>query len=125
MHDGFSKSDRTRIRLLGGLAWERLLRAELMDIRTSIDAMDGEKLSPFDVNDLIHKFHEGASQELFSSFSHSLPWLAVCRAHLDGVLTDDDLTEASDKIRDGLNKFAADYATLHGVENSSNATNAG
>ena len=82
---------------------------------------DGE-LSPFDVNDQIHKFHDGVSQELFSSFSGSLPWFAVCGAHVDGILTDDDLTGARETVLDGTKKFAVDYATLHDIETATDST---
>jgi hypothetical protein len=68
--------------------------------------MDAGNLSPFDANDAVHQFHNGISRELYNLYAVSDPWLAVCRAHYDGVLTDDDFAEASDNIRDGLKQFA-------------------
>jgi hypothetical protein len=71
-------------------------------------------MTSFDVTDRIHRFHDGAARDLYKQFSNSLPWLAVCRAHLDGVLTNDDITDASGDIRDGIWEFAASFAKLAG-----------
>lgn len=112
MHGDFTKSDRKRIRQLADLAWERGLRFELRKIAVAIEEMESGRLTPFDVTDHIHRFHDGVSRDLYSQFSGSLPWLAVCRAYFDGVLTDDDITDASGDIRDGIREFAASLAKL-------------
>jgi Arc/MetJ-type ribon-helix-helix transcriptional regulator len=39
-------------------------------------------------------------------YSASDPWFAVCRAHYDGVLTDEDFVNASDRVRAGMRLFA-------------------
>ena len=57
-----TKADRRRVWDLAGIAWERELRCELSKIAAAIEQMENNSLSPFDVNDLIHKFHNGASQ---------------------------------------------------------------
>ena len=74
--------------------------------------MERGRLTPYDVTDRIHKFLDGAARDLYKQFSNSLPWLAVCRAHLDGVLKDEDIADAPDKIRDGIREFAARLAKL-------------
>jgi hypothetical protein len=112
MQGDFTKSDRKRIRQLADLAWERGLRFELRKIAVAIEEMDSGRLTPFDVTDRIHKFHDGASRDLYNQFSISLPWLAVCRACFDGVLTDEDITDVSSDIRDGIREFAASVAKL-------------
>lgn len=105
----FTKSERKTIRKLAALAWERQLRSELHKIATAISDMDKELLTPFEVNEIIHDFHNGISRKLFHRYSDSQPWFSVCRAHYDKVFSDDELTEASDKIRDGFRKFAKDF----------------
>ena len=114
MQDNLTKSERKRIRQLAGLAWERGLRTELRKIGTAIEEMDSGRLTPFDVTECIHKFHEGAARDLYKQFSGSLPWLEVCRAHFDGVLTDDDTVDASENIRNGIREFAMTFARLEG-----------
>ena len=57
-------------------------------------------------------FHNGASRDLYKQYSQSLPWAGVCRAYIDRVLTDDDLVDASDEIRNGIGSFVASIARL-------------
>lgn len=74
--------------------------------------MESGGLTPFDVTDRIHQFHDGPARDLYTQFSKSVPWLEVCRAHFDGVLTDDDLADAGDNIRDGIREFGVSLAKL-------------
>ena len=99
MQEKHSKADRKFIRTLAGIAWERQLRDELIKIGDVITEMESGGLSPFDVSDRVHQFHNGISRELFTRYSVSDPWFAVCRAHCYGVLTDEDLVNASDNVR--------------------------
>ena len=112
MSGDLTKADKKKVRQLAGIAWERELRSEILGIAAAINEMENGLLSPFDVNDRIHKFHNGASRDLFKQYSQSLPWSGVCRAYIDRVLTDDDLVDASDEIRDGIGVFAASIARL-------------
>ncbi len=82
----FTKSEKKRICQLGDLAWYRGQRLELRNIAVAIEEMESGRLTPFDVTERIHKVHDGAARDLDRQFSNALPWLAVCRAHLEGVL---------------------------------------
>ena len=112
MSGDLTKADKKKVRQLASIAWERELRIELRKIGVAIEEMESGRLTPFDITERIHKFHDGASRDLYKQFSGSLPWLEVCRAHFDGVLTDDDITDASGDIRDGIREFAASVAKL-------------
>ncbi|MFN7292203.1 MAG: hypothetical protein ACK5T6_16570 [Pirellula sp.] len=112
----FSKGDRNQIRQLASIAWERRLRDELLKIGVFISEMATGKLSPFEVNDCVHQFHNGISRELFNLYSASDPWFAVCRAHNDGVLTDEDFINASDLMRAGMRRFAEHDQAEHDQE---------
>ena len=112
MSGDLTKADKKKVRQLAGIAWERELRGELRSIADAIDEMENGSLSPFDVNDRIHKFHNGASRDLYKQYSASLPWLGVSRVYFDCVLTDDDLMDASDEVRTGIAEFAANFARL-------------
>ena len=111
-----TKAERKQIRRLAGIAWERELRDELRKIATAIHEMENDTLTPFDVNDSIHRFHNGASRDLYRQYSDSLPWLGVCRAYIDRVLSDDDLLNTSDEVRNGIREFAASFAKLDAEE---------
>ena len=113
MRRDVTKSERKKIRQLAGIVWERELRHEIQKIANAICKMDAAELSPFDVNDRIHKFHTGISRELYNRYSGSDPWFAVCRARLDGVLTDGDLADASDSLKDRIRQFVTSFADLH------------
>ena len=112
MSGDLTKADKKKVRQLAGIAWERELRDELRGIAAAINEMENGSLSTFDVNDRIHKFHNGASRDLYRQYSESLPWLGVCRAFIDRVLNDYDLVDASDEIRRGIAEFVASFAKL-------------
>ena len=112
MSGDLTRADKKNVRQLAGIAWERELRRELIGIAAAINEMENGLLSPFDVNARIHKFHNGASRDLYKQYYQSLPWSGVCRAYIDRVLTDDDLVDASDEIRAGIGLFAASIARL-------------
>lgn len=103
-HDD-SKADRRCRRKLGELAWDRELRAEIHKLADAIREMDAGMLSPHEVNDRIHAFHNGISRDLWVRYTQSDPWIAVYCAYYDGYLTDDDLASATDGVIDGLRKF--------------------
>jgi hypothetical protein len=114
----YSNADRKLIRKLADIAWERQLRAEIAKIGRVISEMASGDLSPFDANERVHDFHNGISRELYILYSGSDPWFAVCRAHFDGVLTDNDIAGASDKLRKGLQQFAERFRENLGFETS-------
>ncbi len=106
MHNSRTKSEHKLIRQLASTAWERQLREELKKIGGVLLETESGHLSPFDVDAAVHAFHNGVSRELCNRYSDSDPWFAVCLAHFDGVLTDEDFSGASDNIREGLKQFA-------------------
>ena len=125
MQDEYAKADRKLVRKLAGVAWERQLRDELNSIGCVIAEMQSGDLSPFDVNERVHQFHNGISRELYNLYSGPDPWFAVCRAHYDGVLTDEDLVDASDSVRKGLQQFAERIQEYNGVQTAPTARNGG
>ncbi len=122
MQGDFTKSERKKIRQLASLAWERELRVALLDIAAAVAEMKNGSMSPFDVDNRIHKFHDGTSRDLYKQYSDSSPWIGVCRAYFEGILTNDDIADASDAIRDGIREFSASFARLRELEvNDENA----
>ena len=116
MVNKFTKSQERRVRELAKLAWDRQLRAELTKIGDAINSMNAQHSTPHDVVGLIHEFHNGISREMFNGFSSNKPWLAVCRAHYDGVLTDDDIAGDSETIRNGINEYANDFRLIDAID---------
>ena len=111
----FTKSEKRHVGELAALAWDRQLRAELARIGDAIDSMNEQQSSPHSVNDLIHDFHTGISRELFTRFNTNKPWVGVCHAYYDGVLTDDDIAGDSERIRNGINEFANNLGVINAI----------
>ncbi|WP_044255533.1 hypothetical protein [Rhodopirellula sp. SWK7] len=105
-----SPTDQKCRRKLAAIAWDRESRVEIHKLADAIAELDAGVLSPHDVNDRIHNFHNGVSRELWSQYSQSDSDVAVYRAHYDGVLTDDDLTNATEGVRDGIRQFEDIFA---------------
>lgn len=105
MNSEFSKQDRRAIRNLADLAWERELRRELQTLSKTIHEMEGGSISPFEANDKIHRFHDGDSRRIFRQYSQPHPWLGICQAYADGVLTDDDIAACSQSIQERIRAF--------------------
>jgi hypothetical protein len=112
MQSPHTKAERKLVRKLAEIAWERKLREALKGRGAVIAEMEAGKISPFEANEALHQFHNGKSRELYNLFSDSDPWFAVCRAHYDGVLSEEDLAEASDNLRAGLQQFAVNFGCL-------------
>ena len=106
MSGEFSKSDRRAIRELADLAWERELRRELRILSKTIQQMEDGLISPFEANDRIHSFHNGASRDLFKQYSQSRPWMGICEEYADGVLTDEDIAACSQSTQEEIREFA-------------------
>ncbi len=116
MQPKLTKSERRHVQELAGLAWERQLRDEIGTVGDAIREMEADKLCPHEVNDIIHRYHNGASRDLYMRYSDSLPWFALCRAYFDGVITDDDLSHTSDNLRSGIATSADSFNQLHRIE---------
>ncbi|MCA9259968.1 MAG: hypothetical protein KDA61_12240 [Planctomycetales bacterium] len=116
MSGDWTKADRRSVRRLADVAWQRELRRELHQIAISIQEMEDGPLSPFAVNDNIHVFHNGASRDLYRRYSGADPWLGVCYAYRNRILTDEDLIDASDEFCNILREHAAGFSSLDAEE---------
>ncbi len=110
-----TKSESRHIRRLADIAWERQLRDALNVVGGVISEMASGKLSPFDANMAVHQFHNGIARELFFTYSRGNPWDAVCRALYEGVLTEDDLVNVSDKVRTEMKQYADCFQEYEGI----------
>ena len=118
MQPELSKSERRQVRELAELAWERQLRDEIRVVGDAIREMEADKLGPHEVNDIIHRYHNGASRDLHMRYRDSLPWFALCHAYFDGVITDDDLSLAPANVRNGVAASAESFKQLGSIEDN-------
>lgn len=95
-----TKNIKRQIRELAGLLYERELNAELAKLDAHFEQWRQGSLSPFDLSEQIHQFHQGPARELYNLFGHddSFP-LLVARAIVDETLTE---TEVPKDVREAL-----------------------
>ena len=101
MPDLWSKKQRRELRELQGLAWERELEEALRSLRTDFDVWEKGEISPFELSDRIHTFHNGRSRELFNAYSGSMDPFWIAHVIAKGVIEESELSE---DLRDVLKK---------------------
>lgn len=80
MNRDLTKTQRRRLRELGGIAYGRELSDELAKLESEFTRWRDGKIDPFEVSEAIHRFHEGASRQLFSRYDSSNLKFAVADA---------------------------------------------
>lgn len=60
-----SKNEKKHLRQLSELAYEKELSFYLDDLRSRFDEWKNGKLDVWELSDVIHKFHDGKSRELY------------------------------------------------------------
>lgn len=83
-----TKSQRRRMSELADLAYQRDLNAELAKLDAEFQRWRNAELSPHELSDLIHAFHQGPSRELFSKYDRRLREFAVADALRRSILTE-------------------------------------
>jgi hypothetical protein len=83
-----TKAQRRRLTELAALAYQRELDAELGKLEAEFRRWRSGELSPHELSDLIHAFHNGPSRELFSRYDRKFRDLAVAGAVRRGVLSE-------------------------------------
>jgi hypothetical protein len=102
MHD-LSKTARRAIRELAGLAYERELAGELTKLRAEFDAWIAGEMTPFELEQVIHQFHDGVSRRLYNRYSSGSPLPhAVAAAVLRGTISVDEIPEPARKPLDRI-----------------------
>ena len=77
---------RRRVRELAADAHARELSAALTDLYEEFQRWGGDEISVFDLNDLVHEFHDGVSRELHKRYAMAPAELGVIFALRHGVL---------------------------------------
>ena len=82
----FTKVERKELRRLAGVAYER-------EFAKALEALEGEfkrwrknKISAFELSELIHKFHNGPARDLWSFYTTGPAELNVKHAIAKGVI---------------------------------------
>lgn len=93
MPDRWTEKQRRELRKLQGLAWERELSAVLGDLEGDFCFWRKGHISPFELNDRIHRFHNGRSRELHNTYSGSLDNFRLEAVVARGVIDESEVSE--------------------------------
>jgi len=90
---GYTKAQKKKLRELAGIANERELDQEMEMLYQHFENWRNEKMSCFELSDLIHKFHQGPSRDIWKMYTYSDPDTAVSRAVALGLLKKEEIPE--------------------------------
>ena len=81
-----TKRTRKMLRELAGVAYERELTTRLEGLAEEFDAWRAGRLSPWDLENAIHRFHNGDARDLWKKYDRLGPEESVSAAVVDGLL---------------------------------------
>ena len=79
------------VREWAGIAHDRDLRKALSDLRAQFDRWDRGAINAFELNDLVHQFHQDTSREIWTRYATTHLEPAVASAVAAGVLRKEEL----------------------------------
>jgi hypothetical protein len=88
---GSSKRMKRLVREWAAIAHDRDLRKALGELREQFDRWDRGEIDSFELNELVHRFHEGTAREIWKKYATSHLEPAVASAMAAGVLRKEEL----------------------------------
>lgn len=104
-----SKQTRKQLRKLLATAYARELEQHLFNLSRKFDDWKDKKIDCWDLNDHIHKFHDGISRSLFNSYNARGvdDVYMISRALYKGLLRKEEIpTEAIDIVEHSVHVFS-------------------
>ncbi|MBN1759772.1 MAG: hypothetical protein JW863_15705 [Chitinispirillaceae bacterium] len=87
----YPKKVRKELRQLAGIAYDRDMEKALCELESHFRRWRAGEISPHDLNNLIHKHHDGISRELWKFYNLS-PDITVPRSVVDGTIREDEIS---------------------------------
>lgn len=87
------KQTKRLVREWAGIAHDRDLRKALGDLRGQFDRWDRGEINASELNELVHRFHQETSREIWKRYATTQLEPAVASAVAAGVLRRDELPE--------------------------------
>jgi TRAP-type C4-dicarboxylate transport system substrate-binding protein len=91
--DELTKKQKKHIREMAGVAYERAMTAALNKLLASFQKWKQDGMTPFDLDEEIHRYHNGTSRDLYKHYGTGDPDMAVLIALAKGILKIEDLNE--------------------------------
>jgi hypothetical protein len=73
------------------IAHDRELREALADLRGQFGRWERNEIGSFDLNDLVHQFHDGVSREIWKRYATNHLEPAIASAVVAGILRKEEL----------------------------------
>lgn len=93
MNSKYTKAQRKKLCELAGIAYERELDQELEKLYKQFNNWRDKKINGFELNELIHGFHQGISRYLWKFYNYIDADSAVAGAVAKGLLKDEEVPE--------------------------------
>jgi hypothetical protein len=81
-----TKAQRRELRRIAGLAYDRELAAALGGVEEQFRRWRSGEIGPHDLNEAIHRFHQGPSRQLWLQYNDDLVEFAALEAVQRGVV---------------------------------------
>jgi len=104
----YTKAQKKKLRQLAGIANERELDQEMEKLYQHFESWKKKEIDCFELSDLIHKFHQGASREIWKIYTDSYLDMTVSRAVVLGLLKKEEIPEDLLDVLDSRIKFFDD-----------------
>lgn len=88
----FTKLEIKELRKLAGLAYERELARALGALEKNFKHWRENKITAFDLSDLIHQFHNGISRDLWSFYERGNIEMIAARAIINGIISKSEIS---------------------------------
>jgi len=94
MEENLTKKIKQELRYLDGVAYERNLDLELAKLHTQFLRWEEKQISGFELNELIHKYHQGPARDLYFTYQGtSMNSIRVARAIVDSIIAPSEVSE--------------------------------
>ncbi|MCB1007768.1 MAG: hypothetical protein KDB94_02630 [Acidobacteria bacterium] len=104
-----SRGGRRELRRLAGLAHQRELARALAKLESSFALWREGKLEGYELNELIHDYHQGEQREIWGRYKRGHEAPAVARALALGLLQSEELTpQLLEELAGGVDLFRVD-----------------
>ncbi len=104
-----SRAGRRELRRLAGLGHERELTLALKRLEESFQLWREGKLEPYELNELIHDYHQGEQREIWARYKRGNEVPTVARAIALGLLEKEELSpQLFEELEPVVDFFRAD-----------------
>jgi len=102
----FSKNEKRELGKLAGLAYERELAKALEGLYARFLEWKKEDIDLFELNDQIHKFHNGISRDLWKVYDDRNNHIVIARAVANGIISMDEISiKLLEDLKPGIESF--------------------